>query len=68
MAEEAASGTVETQGLLKAAEVSAMLGFHENTIYRMAEDGRLPCVRFGSTIRFRRADVEALITGKPFDV
>ncbi len=42
-----------------------MLGFHENTIYRMAEDGRLPCVRFGSTVRFRRADVEALISGTP---
>lgn len=47
--------------LLTAKEVAAVLRVDIRTVYRYAERGTLTPVRVGNgTLRFRRADVEAL--------
>jgi len=55
--------------LLIAREVAALLKIKVSTVYAAAGAGRLPSVtlwrgRRKSLLRFRRADIEALIAGK----
>ena len=55
---EPASGT----GLLKPAEVAALLRVSRSWVYAAAEDGRLPSVRLGGPegpLRFMRADIRS---------
>ena len=55
----------ELPPLLKASEVATLLRVHENTIYKWAKDGVLEPIAIGShTVRFRRSDVEALLSGE----
>ena len=42
-------------------EVATVVRVHPGTVRRWREDGTLPGVRVGGTIRFRRQDVEALL-------
>jgi excisionase family DNA binding protein len=56
------------EDLLVAREVAAVLRVKVTTIYAAAAAGRLPCIRLWrgrrkSLVRFRRADIEALIAG-----
>jgi excisionase family DNA binding protein len=44
--------------MLTAANVAAMLGLKERTVYALAKDGELPCHRFNTSVRFELADVE----------
>ena len=45
---------------MTAREVGALLGgIPANTVLQYARDGRLPCLRIGKHVRFRRSDVEA---------
>ena len=37
------------------------LAINPMTIYRMVDQGRLPAVRIGRTIRFRPADIDAFL-------
>lgn len=46
--------------LLTAREVQEMLNVDRSTVYRMAEDGRLPAVKVGKQWRFPREKVEAV--------
>lgn len=46
--------------LLTAREVQDMLNVDRSTVYRMAEDGRLPAVKVGKQWRFPREKVEAV--------
>jgi len=39
---------------LTARELSRLLKVSEKTLYREVQSGRVPCVRIGSCIRFRR--------------
>ena len=51
--------------LLDVRQTAALLGYHPKTVYRLVEQGRLPCVRLGGTrIRFRRRDLERWIEGR----
>lgn len=56
--------------ILTVAEVAAMLKFSKSQVYELAKactrtgevrENPLPCVRIGSSVRFRREDVEAWI-------
>jgi len=47
--------------LMTAQQVQAMFGVDRSTIYRMAEDGRLPAVKVGRQWRFHRAAIEAVL-------
>ncbi|RJO64974.1 MAG: DNA-binding protein [Candidatus Omnitrophota bacterium] len=50
----------EIERLLKPADVAAILGVSRTQAYRLM--GReLPAVRFGNTVRVRRADLEKFI-------
>lgn len=56
--------------LLTPQEVGVLLRVAVSTIYSAAAAGRLPCVRIWkgrrkSLLRFRRAEIEALIAGNP---
>lgn len=43
---------------LTARDLAEILGLHEQTVLRMARAGRLPCRRFGHSVRFRLDDIE----------
>ena len=42
-------------------DVAAQLGVHTNTVYRLAERGRIRFVRVGRTYRFRQAWIDDFI-------
>lgn len=42
-------------------EVAKMLRLSRQTIYNFVRDGKLPCFKIGTKVRFRRADIEALM-------
>ena len=47
------AAVVEQQsGLLKVQDLVPLTGFRKTAIYQMVEDGRIPYLRFGSSIRF----------------
>ena len=59
----------ETEPLLTAAEVAHVLKVKTVTVHSAAADGRIPCVRIWqgkkrSLVRFRRSDIENLITAR----
>ena len=47
--------------LLTALEVQELLHIDRSTVYRMAEDGRLPAIRVGRSWRFPAARIEGLL-------
>jgi excisionase family DNA binding protein len=47
--------------LVTAEEVAAVLKVSPKSVYRWAQQGRLPAFREGRLIRFRESDVEAFI-------
>ena len=48
--------------VLRASEVADLLGYRtSNPVYVLVRDGRLPVVRIGRAIRFRREDVEEFL-------
>jgi excisionase family DNA binding protein len=47
--------------LLTAAEVAKTLRVSTMTVYRWGQNGTLPSITVGGTIRFRRSDVDALL-------
>lgn len=50
--------------LLKADEVSRLLGCHSQHVYRMAATGVLPSLKLGKWRRFRAADLAAWLDEK----
>ena len=61
--------TIDDDSLLLPREVAAMLRLKVNSVYAAAAAGKLPAVRLWrgrrkSLLRFRRADIEAMINGK----
>lgn len=46
-------------------EVAKMLRLSRQTIYNFVRDGKLPCFKIGSKVRFHRADIEALMNTTP---
>lgn len=51
--------------LLTARQVQGMLGVDRSTVYRMAEDGRLPALKVGRQWRFRPEHIECLLVVGP---
>lgn len=56
------------QRLLTAQQVQSMFGVDRSTVYRMAEDGRLPALKIGRQWRFRPEEIERLLVGSPATV
>jgi excisionase family DNA binding protein len=50
--------------LLTALEVQQLLQIDRSTVYRMAEDGRLPAIRVGRSWRFPAERIEALLAAE----
>lgn len=48
--------------LLSVNEAASMLGLKASTLYRWAEERKLPVVKFGRSVRFRLKDIERFIT------
>lgn len=62
------SGNDAAEQLLTAKEVAGLLRLAPSTVFDAAARGKLPCVRLWrgrrkSLIRFKRSDIEAMITG-----
>jgi excisionase family DNA binding protein len=53
--------------LLTVAEVAERARVSERTVWRWKDDGRLPSIQIGSVVRFRRVDVDALLTPEAVD-
>jgi excisionase family DNA binding protein len=53
--------------LLTALEVQELLHIDRSTVYRMAEDGRLPAIRVGRSWRFPADRIEAMLDSGPPD-
>ncbi|WP_143448258.1 helix-turn-helix domain-containing protein [Kineosporia sp. A_224] len=53
--------TQSQPSLLSARQVQTMLGVDRSTVYRMAEDGRLPAVKVGRQWRFPADRIEAVL-------
>jgi len=53
------------QSLLTARQVQTMFGVDRSTVYRMAEDGRLPAIKFGRQWRFRPDEIERFLVASP---
>ena len=53
-----------SQALLSARQVQLMLGVDRSTVYRMAEDGRLPAIKVGRQWRFPSDKIRAVLTGQ----
>lgn len=51
--------------LLTASQVQEMLNIDRSTVYRMAEDGRLPAIRVGRSWRFPAARIRVLLGEGP---
>jgi len=49
------------QQLLTARQVQGMLGIDRSTVYRMAEDGRLPALKIGRQWRFPPEQIERVL-------
>lgn len=49
------------QSLLTAQQVQSMFGVDRSTVYRMAEDGRLPALKIGRQWRFRPEEIERVL-------
>lgn len=59
--------TAGPENVLNAAEVAERLGLSPATVYRMAEDGRLPSFKYGpgkSAVRFRPSEIEQWLDDK----
>jgi excisionase family DNA binding protein len=59
--------TMQTNGqsLLTARQVQTMFCVDRSTVYRMAEDGRLPAIKIGRQWRFRPEEIERLLVASP---
>jgi excisionase family DNA binding protein len=53
------------RSLLTARQVQGMLGIDRSTVYRMAEDGRLPALKVGRQWRFPPEQIERLLVVRP---
>jgi excisionase family DNA binding protein len=51
------------KALLSAQQVQTMLHIDRSTVYRMAEDGRLPAIKVGRQWRFPAEQIDALLNG-----
>lgn len=65
--QEMHSSEPQTRSLLTARQVQLILHVDRSTVYRMAEDGRLPAIRVGKQWRFPEAEILALVAAGGLD-
>lgn len=53
--------TVPRDRLLTAEDVAELIGMRTDYVYALARSNQIPHLRFGRTLRFRRASVDAWI-------
>ncbi|MFN8185236.1 MAG: helix-turn-helix domain-containing protein [Candidatus Nanopelagicales bacterium] len=58
-------GSSSMQRLLSARQVQDILHIDRSTVYRMAEDGRLPAIRVGKQWRFPADEIYRLVSSQP---
>jgi excisionase family DNA binding protein len=56
---------VQNEEIRDVGELAAYLRTHENTIYAMVKDGRLPAIKVGREWRFRKQTINSLFEGEP---
>lgn len=59
------NGDIQQLRLLTADEVAEILRVGRATVYRWAEQGWLPAIRVGGTVRFNLADVQQSLQTHP---
>jgi excisionase family DNA binding protein len=47
--------------IMKVADVAVYLKIHRNTVYRLAKGGDLPVFLVGSSLRFRRSEIDQVV-------
>lgn len=52
---------LDTERLLDVEEVAGVLHISPSTVYKLAREGSLKCVKIGAAVRFRPATVRAYI-------
>ncbi len=52
---------LQNRRLLKASDVSEILGYHPTYVYKLACDGRIESIKMGRSRRFTEEDVEEYI-------
>jgi excisionase family DNA binding protein len=66
MSMEAKITTAEAfEALWTAEDVASYLRASKSFVYKAAEDGRLPCLRIGSMMRFDPTTIRAFAQGRP---
>ena len=53
--------------VLSVREVALYLKLNEQTVYRLAREGKLPARKIGRQWRFSRREIEALVHERPID-
>ena len=56
--------TKSSEALMSAKEVAELLQLSAKGVYRMAQEGKIPHVRMGRNVRFRKEDVQAWLARK----
>jgi excisionase family DNA binding protein len=51
----------EGDKLLSARAVAELLSLHPLTVYLMAKQGRLPAIKLGRIVRFKKSEIEKLM-------
>ena len=52
------------EDILTIKEVAEYLKVTERTLYRLAQEGKIPAFKVGASWRFKRADIDAWIEGQ----
>ena len=50
--------------ILKVHDIEELLGLGRSTVYRYVNEGLLPAIRIGQTIRFRREAIDSFIASQ----
>ncbi|HEY3374625.1 MAG TPA: helix-turn-helix domain-containing protein [Candidatus Aquicultor sp.] len=50
--------------LLRAAKAAELLDVSERYVYRLASEGRIPCVKVGRSVRFRPTDIDTWLDAR----
>lgn len=58
-----ATESIESPGKVKAEAIAKYYDTTAPTIYKWAKDGKIPCIRFGGTVRFDFEAVRNAIEG-----
>ncbi len=52
-----------TKVMLNVSEVAGLMGVHRNTVYKLVNEGQIPCVRVRDRILFHRDVIESWLRG-----